>query len=176
MGETGGRWSRVPWGCPGALRWLPNRASREGGWEIATPCPRAQNHNTRSKLAYAAVSFFLFFPFTLTAWQNIYWVIWSRRQPHRAVQTPRDSYFPGLHPGLPGPVCPSPSVCLSSSLILVSFLCPPTHGSLPRKVPVIQTPGGVAGVRHHKGERVPGELRDLVTCGMTLFYSDFLPD
>lgn len=27
-----------------------------------------------------------------------------------------------------------------------------------------------------KGERVPCELRDLVTCGMTLFYSDFLPD
>lgn len=41
---------------------------------------------------------------------------------------------------------------------------------------MIQTPGRDDGAGHQKGERVPGELRDLVTCGMTLFYSDFLPD
>lgn len=68
MGDTGGCWSRVPWGYPGGV---PGRCpgfqtgpARRVGGRSPPPAPEPTNQNTHYELASAAVSFF-FLPFHL---------------------------------------------------------------------------------------------------------------
>lgn len=76
-----------------------------------------------------------------------------------------------------------PSVCLSvcpddrSLCDLCSLsLSPYPRGSAASKFLLHKLLARTPGLGTSKGQREPCELRDLVTCGMTLFYSDFLPD
>lgn len=73
-----------------------------------------------------------------------------------------------------------PAVCWSVELCPCD-LCSLSLSSYPRgsvagKFLLHKLLARTPGLGTSKGQREPCELRDLVTCGMTLFYSDFLPD
>lgn len=78
--------------------------------------------------------------------------------------------------------CRTPAVCLSicwsvglCDLCSLS-LSPYPRESVESKFFLYKLLARTPGLGTSKGQREPCELRDLVTCGMTLFYSDFLPD